>query len=412
MSAPVAHAGSVPSPDVADLDIAIDARSEPDSTPAGLISREFLILAAAAACYFLAAGALNALIPTFVVDELGGTEATSGFVMGSFAISALLTRPFFGRMADRSGARRLLTIGGCLAAVSMLVVLAVPTVAGTVASRLVLGGGGAAVMTGATLLSVEIAPASRRSQAASYILIAFHVGLGLGPLAGEAILDSTSYTTVWWIVGITAFAAAAISRLLPHRVRERDDRPAAPLIYAAAVPAGIVTLFGVFGFNGFLQFAPLYGREIGLSDTGLLFTAASLTIVAVRLVFGGVPDRIGPIRAGTGALLVSFVASVLVGLWATPAGAFIGAGLLACGLSLQSPSFMAIAIEGVDERDRGSAMATYTAFFDVANAVVGPAIGVTVTLSGYRPAFLATGVMALIGLAVLRLSIAPRRRTA
>ena len=401
--------GSVPSSGVADLDIAIDARSEPAASSDGLISREFLTLAAAAACYFMAAGALNALIPTFVVDELDGTAATSGFVMGSFAISALLTRPFFGRMADRSGARRLLTVGGCLAASSMLVVLAVPTVAGTVASRLVLGAGGAAVMTGATLLSVEIAPRSRRSQAASYILIAFHVGLGLGPLAGEAILASTSYSTVWWIVGATSLAAAAISRLLPHRVRERDDRPPAPLVYAAAIPAGLVTLFGVFGFNGFLQFAPLYGREIGLTDTGLLFTTASLTIVAVRLVFGGVPDRIGPVRAGTGALFVSFGASVLVGVWATPAGAFIGAAFLACGLSLQSPSFMAIAIDGVDERDRGSAMATYTAFFDIANAVVGPAIGVTVTVSGYRPAFLLTGVMALVGLAVLRFFVAPRR---
>ena len=401
--------GSVPSSGVADLDIAIDARSEPAASSDGLISREFLTLAAAAACYFMAAGALNALIPTFVVDELDGTAATSGFVMGSFAISALLTRPFFGRMADRSGARRLLTVGGCLAASSMLVVLAVPTVAGMVASRLVLGAGGAAVMTGATLLSVEIAPRSRRSQAASYILIAFHVGLGLGPLAGEAILASTSYSTVWWIVGATSLAAAAISRLLPHRVRERDDRPPAPLVYAAAIPAGLVTLFGVFGFNGFLQFAPLYGREIGLTDTGLLFTTASLTIVAVRLVFGGVPDRIGPVRAGTGALFVSFGASVLVGVWATPAGAFIGAALLACRLSLQSPSFMAIAIDGVDERDRGSAMATYTAFFDIANAVVGPAIGVTVTVSGYRPAFLLTGVMALVGLAVLRFFVAPRR---
>lgn len=358
--------------------------------------------------YFMGAGALNALIPTFVVDELDGTEATSGFVMGSFAITALLTRPWFGRTADRRGARRILVIGGGFAVASMLVLLVSPTLTGAFVSRLVLGVGSAAVMTGATLLSVELAPDGRRSQAASYILIAFHVGLGLGPLAGEAFRDATSYTNTWWLVAAAFACSSLIARALPRRVRADDEtRPRAPLIYRAAIPAGLVTLFGVFGFNGFLQFAPLYGREVGLDDTGLLFTTASLTIVAVRVVFGGVPDRIGPVRAGSGALVVSAVASVLVALWASPTGVFIGAALLACGLSLQSPSFMAIAIDGVDERERGAAMATYTAFFDVANAIVGPAIGVTVTLSGYRPAFLMTGVMALCGLAVLRLAIAP-----
>lgn len=377
--------------------------------PRSLLTREFLTIAASAALYFLAAGALNALIPLFVVDELGGTEATSGFVMGSFAITALLTRPWFGRLADRHGARRIMTIGGVTAASSMLVVLVSPTIAGTVASRLVLGVGGAAMMTGATLLSVDVAPHAQRGRAAAYILVAFHVGLGLGPLAGEAILGATSYTTVWWVVGVTSLAAAVVTRALPRRVPELDAQaPTPPLIFVAAIPAGLVTLFGVFGFNGFLQFAPLYGREVGLGDAGLLFTTASLTIVAVRLLFGGLPDRFGAIRVGTAALVVSAAAALLLALWFSPTGAFIGAALLACGLSLQSPSFMAIAIDGVDERQRGSAMATYTAFFDVANAIVGPTIGLTVAVSGYRPAFLLTGAMALVGIAVLRLLVAPR----
>ncbi len=376
-----------------------------------LLTREFATLAAAAMTYFMGAGALNALIPTFVVDELDGTEATSGFVMGSFAISALLVRPWFGRTADRRGARRIMVIGGGFAVASMLVLLASPTLPGAFASRLVLGMGGAAVMTGATLLAVEVAPVGRRSQAAAYVLIAFHVGLGLGPLVGEAVRDATAYSTTWWMIAVSFASSSLIARALPERVRDDadddDTRTVAPLIYTAAIPAGLVTLFGVFGFNGFLQFAPLYGREVGLADTGLLFTTASLTIVAVRVLFGGVPDRIGPVRAGSGALVVSAAASVLVALWASPTGVFIGAAMLACGLALQSPSFMAVAIDGVDARDRGAAMATYTAFFDAANAIVGPLIGVTVTLSGYRPAFLITGAMALCGLAVLRFVIAP-----
>ena len=63
--------------------------------PDRLISREFAILMVTASVYFLATGAVNALLPKFVVDELGGTEATAGFVMGSAAFSALATRIWF-----------------------------------------------------------------------------------------------------------------------------------------------------------------------------------------------------------------------------------------------------------------------------------------------------------------------------
>ena len=84
------------------------------SGAAPLMTREFVTLMAMAGVFFLATGALNALLPKFVVDEIGGTEATAGFVMGSAAFSALATRIWFGRTADRNGARRILAMGAVL----------------------------------------------------------------------------------------------------------------------------------------------------------------------------------------------------------------------------------------------------------------------------------------------------------
>jgi MFS family permease len=99
-----------------------------------------------------------------------------------------------------------------------------------------------------------------------------------------------------------------------------------------------------------------------------------------------------------------------VAIWAEPAGMFVGAALLAIGLSMQSPSFMAIAIEGVEDHERGAAMATYTGFFDIANALVGPTIGLIVSGFSYRVAFLFAGSMSLVSIAVLQLMVTPRHR--
>lgn len=375
-----------------------------------LLTPEFRVLMVASVLYFGGTGILNALVPTFVVDELGGTEATAGTVMGCIAISSLLSRPFLGRVADRHGSRRILLLGTILTVLSMAILRLGPqTVATVVASRLVLGVGMAAMFTGSTLLAVMLAPPMRQGQAASLMLVSVHAGLGVGPILGLWILGRSGYDQVWVAVGISALLSAGVVSQLGAHPGDPHDEPA-PLIHRAALLPGIVTFFGVFAFNGFLTFASLYGREVGVRDIALLFTAASGTIVVVRLLAGHVPDRIGPIKAGTGALLVTFGATLVLAFWQEPAGAFAGAVLLAGGLSLQSPSFIPLAVANVPIRERGSAMATFTAFYDIAGAVIGPMLGLIVAGVSYQVAFLFTGAMALVSLVLLRVLVAPRWR--
>ncbi|MEY2960157.1 MAG: hypothetical protein RLZZ01_2725, partial [Actinomycetota bacterium] len=80
---------------------------------------------------------------------------------------------------------------------------------------------------------------------------------------------------------------------------------------------------------------------------------------------------------------------------------------VAAGLSLQTPSFLPLAIAGVPDDERGSAMATFTAFYDLANAVIGPTIGLIVAGAGYRVAFSTTAVMSVVALVILRRNLAP-----
>jgi len=372
-----------------------------------LMSREFATLMVTASVYFLAMGAVNALLPKFVVDVLGGTEATAGFVMGSAAFSALSTRIWFGRTADRNGARRILVIGALLGAVAFALLAASTTLGLATASRLVLGASGAAMVTGSTMLGIQLAPVGRRSQAAALVLVSFHAGMGLGPMAAEWLLRTLSYPWVWGIAAIISLISGALAMLLSCRPGDPDAEPS-PMIHRNALWPGVVTLFGVFVFNGYMTFLTLYAREIGMKDAGLAFLVASATMVVIRVAFGRVPDIIGPIRAGSAALVLSVIAAVVVAFWATPAGAVIGAGLIAAGLSLQSPSFIAIAVDGVSDRERGSAMATFTAFYDVAGAIVAPVLGLIVTASGYRSAFLTTAAASVVALVILHTIVAPR----
>ncbi|MEL6891619.1 MAG: MFS transporter [Actinomycetota bacterium] len=368
-----------------------------------LFTVQFVILGVSTALYNGAFGALNALLPRYVVDVLGGGESTAGFVMGTMAITALLARPWLGRVADRSGARRIIIVGAAVAATGIPLLTLGDSIALTVAARLVMGIGNAGVFTGSTLLALTLAPEARRAEAAAYILVTVHVGIGLGPIAGERLRDAMSYDASWWLVTAMMAGAALAACFLVDRPGDADpDAPPAPLVSRSALLPGAVSLFGVFAFNGLLTFVPLYSREIGLDDAAFVFTVASGTIIVMRLAFGRVPDRIGPVRAASGALVITAIAAAVVALWAEPVGLYVGASLLAVGLSLQSPSFMSITVARAPERERGSAMATFTGFFDIANAIVGPSIGLIVAGVGYQTAFLFSGSMAVVALVLLR----------
>ncbi len=372
-----------------------------------LLSREFLTLAAATMLYFLGMGASNPLMPKFVVDELGGTEATAGFVMGTFAVAALMTRIVFGRLGDRKGARRLMVIGCITSAIGLSVLIVTDSVALAIVSRMLMGTAQAAAMTGSTVLAIDLAPESRRGEAASYILVAFHLGLGFGPVIGEAILNAASYDTVWITLALLALAGAGVSMLLPHRPGD-PDAPPSPWIHPNGIAPGVVAAFGIVGFVTFSTFVPLYGPEIGLDRVGLVFTVASLSIAAVRIAFSTAPDRLGPIRAGSLALGFSAAGSLVVALWSAPAGVFVAAAVLAGGMALQTPSMIPVAVEGIEPHERSSAMATFTMLMDVSVALTAPLIGLIVSGIGYRTAFLTSGATSVVAIVVLYAVLAPR----
>jgi MFS family permease len=300
-------------------------------------------------------------------------------------------------------------MGAVSGSVGFLLLAVSGSIVSAVVSRLVLGASGAAMVTGATMLGIQLAPETRRSQAAAFVLVSFHAGMGLGPMVAEWAIAATSYAWVWTGAAAVAGLSGVVAMFLSYRPGDPTAEPS-PIIHRSALLPGMVTFFGVFVFNGFLTFLPLYAREVGMEDAGIAFLVASITMVVVRGLLGRVPDIIGPIRAGTGALALTVGAAVFVALWATPTGVIIGAGLISAGLALQSPSFIALAVDRVSDRERGSAMATFTAFYDIAGAIIGPMLGLIVAGVGYRAAFLTTAAMAAIGLVLLRLVVAPRLR--
>jgi MFS family permease len=88
------------------------------------------------------------------------------------------------------------------------------------------------------------------------------------------------------------------------------------------------------------------------------------------------------------------------------------AGALAMGgaFSLLYPSLSLVVIERVPEHRRGSALGTFTAFFDAGVGLGAPLAGAVAALGGYGGAFATAAACALGAAGVIGLAISTRGR--
>jgi MFS family permease len=378
-----------------------------------LLTPRFALVVAVGLAYFFSLGMLLPVVPLFVEDELGGGSVAVGVAVGAFSVGAVLLRPFAGRIGDRMG-RRILIIGGAL---TVGVAVALYPLADSVAVLLparVLGGiGEAAFFVGAGTMVTDLAPEARRGEAISYWSVAVYGGLAFGPALGEWLLDHDHYSRVWVVsaalsvfAGLLALATRETMRPLPPGT----EPPHQPLLHRAALAPGTVLFLGMVPLAGFAGFIPLYVTDIGLEDSRGVFLLYGCMVLAVRIFGARVPDRIGALRAGT--LATGGIAAGMVVLAAVPRpwGLYAGTAVLALGMSQLYPSMLMLALTGVPETERGSAVGTTSSFFDLSQGVGAVLLGAVVALAGYRGSFVAAAAMALGGLVLLRSGVDPRVR--
>jgi MFS family permease len=365
--------------------------------PARLVTGRFLIVTLATFAYFLALGSLLPTLPTYVTDELGGDGFAVGLVVGSFAVSAAVVRPWAGRLGDRYGRRVLLSGGALLVGIATLGYALVDTVSALVALRLVSGIGEAAVFVGAATAVQDLAPPDRRGEAASYFSVALYSGLALGPALGERVADGAGYTEVWLVAGAASLIAAALGLGTPHTPAPAGLPKPTRLLHPGALGPGLVLMLGLIPFTGFAAFLAVYGREIGLSDTGPVFFAYAGVVLAIRIFGAKLPDRLGWRRASTLALVAVAFGGAVLAVWPSVVAVWLAAGSLGIGMSLLFPALFSAALEGVPDEERSQAVGTFSLFFDLSQGLGAPVLGLVVAVSSERGAFAASALIAVAG---------------
>jgi MFS family permease len=367
-----------------------------------LLTPTFVVVAVATLAYFVADGMLLPAVPLYVEGPLGGGSVAVGIVVGAFSLSALLLRPWAGRLSDRRGRRLLMVAGAGVFAFSVLGYRLADSVSAMIVMRAVTGAGEALFFVGAASAISDLAPDERRGEALSFFSLALYAGIGVGPILGEATIDGSDFSLVWMAAAAIGIVAVLLSYPVP------DTRPegiAAPgrgrLVHRAAILPGTVLLTVLIGMSGFFAFVPLYVEDVGLEGSRLVFVTFSVVVILIRSLGAKIPDRLGAAPSSRAALVCSAVGLVMMGAWGHAAALFAGTIVFGVGVALATPALMSLAIGGAPASERGWVIGTFTAFIDLGFGLGPVLLGVVAAGVGYRGTFLTGAAVAAAGLMLL-----------
>ena len=199
------------------------------------------LLAAAVFMSVLNTTMINVALPT-IRDVFDVSEADTGRLATLYSLFFGIMTPFYGRLGDRYGLRRMYITGMVIFGISSLLASIVPTSVFPllVVCRVGQGFGSAAIPPLGTALIMRTIPSDRRG--ASIGLIAASVGAGqaLGPTLGGALTEFVSWRAVFLISALIVLLIPAQYRMFPGR----SDGEAQPVDWLGGVALG-ATIAGV-----------------------------------------------------------------------------------------------------------------------------------------------------------------------
>ncbi|MBP2232203.1 putative MFS family arabinose efflux permease [Azospirillum agricola] len=352
---------------------------------------------------FLAIGLPLSVLPLHVHGALGFGAVLVGAVVGLQSVATVLTRRHAGILSDTRGPKRAVLTGlaaSALAGVCYGLSLLAPGSGGGLAAilcgRVVLGFGESLFMTGALSWAIAVAGPQNAGKVMSWNGIAMYSAIAVGAPAGLAILEAGGFAALAMAAALAPLAGLAVAAGVPAVPVPGGVRMPFTAVIGRVLRPGLGLAFGTVGFAVLASFAPLLFAARGWDGAGFALTAFGGCYIALRLVAGGLPDKLGGRRVAAVSLLVEAVGQAMVWGAGSPWVAVAGAAVTGLGFSLVLPSLGVEAVKRVPPHNRGVALAAFVAFFDLSIAFAAPVAGALVGSWGYPAVFLAGAAAALL----------------
>lgn len=367
---------------------------------------------------FLFFASFNMIIPELpaYLSSLGG-EDYKGLIIALFTVSAGLSRPFSGKLADKIGRIPVMVIGALVSFFASLMYPVLATVSGFLLLRFLHGFSTGFTPTGTSAYVADIVPFQRRGEAMGIQSLFGSLGMAAGPALGGYIGSIWGIQPLFYASAATSILSILILVRLKETVSEKEPfrmnllrLNRHEIVEKRVLTPSLILFLAVFSFGIVLTIAPDFSEHLGIANKGLFFAVFTLSSLGIRIIAGRTSDKYGRIPVMKVATLSMVVSMLMIGFADSKLTFLLGGVIFGAAVGMNSPTISAWTIDLSLDQFRGRALATMYIALE-------SGIGLGALLSGIVHANkvenfpMAFGVGAVTaGLAFLLLFLIPKNR--
>jgi MFS family permease len=343
---------------------------------------------------------LSAVLP-FRATALGATGTQVGLMFSVTAGVAMFFRPVVGGWVDRYGVRVVLIPGVLVLALTSLGL----HVAGSPGALILLMAGvglaNGLISTAAGVLAAQATGPSHRGEALGVYYLGTSLAVAVAAPAGITLLRLGGIAWSFYLVTVLAAHILIFTLLLTPAGAGRPDAAGGRLRLWSrhALGAAAVMILLTLGQSSIVGFVPLYAERHGLGGwIGWFFAAYSVWMILCRALLRGISDHLGRAQVLAPAMTTTALGFLALAMPPSALSLLAGALLLGTGASLTYPTMVALLVDRTPDRERGLAMGTLSASWDVGLVLGSALVGIVIERLSFHAGFAVGAIGACAGL--------------
>lgn len=308
-------------------------------------------------------------LPAYLTS-LGGGEY-KGLIIALFTVTALISRPFSGKLADSIGRVPVMLFGAAVCLISSLLYPFITTVSGFMLLRLLHGFSTGFTPTGQAAFLGDIIPAHKRGEAMGLLGTAGTVGMAAGPAIGGALANAFSLNVMFYTSSLFGLLSIIILSNIQETQKNRKQFSVdsvkiqrhdlfEPLVI---VPCVIMFLYA-YSYGACFTLLPDLGDYVGIRNKGVLFTFLTVASLLVRLVGGKASDRFGRVPVLKVSTFLLVISLTIIGFGSQPWHIMLGVSIYGVGQGMTSPTLLAWATDLSNENFKGRGISSLYIFME------------------------------------------------
>lgn len=326
---------------------------------------QFWLLCLSSVLFFSSFTMIIPELPAFLESMDGGK--LKGLIIFLFTVTAGLSRPFSGKLADTIGRVPVIMFGAVVCFVCGLLYPFASTIVVFFLIRLLHGMSTGFTPTGTAAYVADMAPPEKRGEALGIHSLCANIGAAYGPALGSTLALHYSLDVMFYASSAFAILSMLILLGLEETLPPAQKKPFHPkqlilkldeIIEGRVLLPSLIMILVVFSFGVVLTIIPDFSDSLGIENKGIFFTYLTVASIAVRFFAGKASDRYGRavVLQITAALLAC--AMFCIGLAQNYVQLMTCAVLFGLAHGTGAPTLFAWAIDLSIEKFRGRALAT------------------------------------------------------